>query len=216
MRICKTMAGLAFAFGFGGCHRNSAFTPPAFEDTAVLETVSTADLPEVAPGSGIASFGGSGIYEINIESDDGAKIRVGQKALISTKPEAKAIPARVIKVMRAVSAETGQALAWLKAESAAQTPAGEFVFATITLGMKSHALTVNSSALFVRDGKSWVIKSVAGKEEKSQLVAQEVKIGTSDKGRVEIVSGLHAGDQVVDSGGLGYLYPDFKSQGEGD
>ena len=60
MKISRKLVWLALALGLGGCHRGPAFAPPAFEDTPILETVSTADLPQVAPGFGIADFNGGG------------------------------------------------------------------------------------------------------------------------------------------------------------
>ncbi len=70
---------------------------------------------------------------------------------------------------------------------------GMFGIVTIIIGGKDFALVVPQEAVLVQNGQTGVF--VVGQEE--QVRFQPVKTGLETEGRVEVVSGLQTGDQVV-------------------
>ncbi|MGV1014039.1 MAG: efflux RND transporter periplasmic adaptor subunit [Methyloceanibacter sp.] len=74
---------------------------------------------------------------------------------------------------------------------------GLFARVTVLLQLKEDALSVPEQAIVPQGDSQYVFKIVDGKVELTKVV-----IGTRREGRVEIVEGLSAGDQVVTAGQL--------------
>ena len=74
---------------------------------------------------------------------------------------------------------------------------GLFARVTVLLQLKEDALSVPEQAIVPQGESQFVFKIVDGKAKLTK-----VKIGTRREGRVEIVEGLTAGDQVVTAGQL--------------
>jgi membrane fusion protein, multidrug efflux system len=74
---------------------------------------------------------------------------------------------------------------------------GLFARVTVLLQLKEDALSVPEQAIVPQGDSQFVFKIVDGK-----AMLTKVVIGTRREGRVEIVEGLHAGDQVVTAGQL--------------
>jgi membrane fusion protein, multidrug efflux system len=74
---------------------------------------------------------------------------------------------------------------------------GLFARVTVLLQLKEDALTVPEQAIVPQGDSQFVFKIVDGKVQFTKVV-----IGTRREGRVEIVEGLSAGDQVVTAGQL--------------
>jgi multidrug efflux pump subunit AcrA (membrane-fusion protein) len=119
-------------------------------------------------------------------------------------------------VLRRASEETGASIAWLTPLAPAAVPVNEFVYANIFVRVKRRALTVPQAAVLVRDGRLFVVTATTtpGKAAREFKVV-EVSTGAASGPDVELRSGLSAGEQVVVQGGVGFLYPDFKSSGGG-
>jgi hypothetical protein len=183
---------------------------PGLSDKPALAAAIRRPLPEQIPGYGIAVAGGDRLrFEVNIEAEDSPAVATGQDAVVFAPPDRRPIACRVSRVLRHVSEETGQSIAWLVPVEPAQVPVNEFVYANITVRVRRQALTVPAAAVLVRYGRLFVVKAAAAK-----FAAVEVSTGAASGADVEIRSGLSAGDRVVVRGGVGLLYPDFKSQGE--
>ncbi len=167
----------------------------------------------VAPAYGVvtASSGGPEL-EVNVEASDARRVRAGLAATALVGEDGREVSGRVSRVLRGASAETGQALAWITPERRGDLSAavGEFVSASIVIGTRRRALLLPRSAVFVRDGRTFVVvSSTAAGGPRWQ--PREVETGAESGGRVEIARGLSPGDTVAVQGGLGYLYPDFKA-----
>jgi membrane fusion protein, multidrug efflux system len=74
---------------------------------------------------------------------------------------------------------------------------GLFARVTVLLQLKEDALTVPEQAIVPQGDSQFVFKIVGGKVQFTKVV-----IGTRREGRVEIIEGLTAGDQVVTAGQL--------------
>jgi membrane fusion protein (multidrug efflux system) len=74
---------------------------------------------------------------------------------------------------------------------------GLFVRVTVLLQLKQDALSVPEQAIVPQGEDQFVFKIVAGKVQLTKVV-----VGTRRQGRVEIVEGLAAGDEVVTAGQL--------------
>jgi membrane fusion protein (multidrug efflux system) len=74
---------------------------------------------------------------------------------------------------------------------------GLFARVTVLLQLKEDALTVPEQAIVPQGDSQFVFKIVGGKVQFTKVV-----IGTRREGRVEIIEGLAAGDQVVTAGQL--------------
>ena len=74
---------------------------------------------------------------------------------------------------------------------------GLFARVTVLLQLKEDALTVPEQAIVPQGDSQFVFKIVDGKVQFTKVV-----IGTRREGRVEIIEGLTAGDQVVTAGQL--------------
>ena len=74
---------------------------------------------------------------------------------------------------------------------------GLFARVTVLLQLKEDALTVPEQAIVPQGDSQFVFKIVDGKVQLTKVIT-----GTRREGRVEIVEGLSAGDQVVTAGQL--------------
>ena len=205
-RLALLAALLAAA---SACSRR-ALPVPKLSDEPVLAVAAQKQLREQIPAFGVAVAGGNtASFEVNIEAEDSPALAEGQSAVVFVPPDRRPIACRVSRILRRVSEETGQSIAWLTAVEPAQVPVNEFVYANILVRVKRQALMVPAAAVLVRDGRLFVVKAAAPKFD-----AVAVSTGAASGDEVEILSGLKAGDRVVVQGGIGFLYPDFKSQGE--
>jgi len=207
---------LSVCICFAACTKSKTFEVPELEDTALIEQVKKVQMSTLVPAYGIAMFEAK-VFEVNIESSDSQKVKLGQSALVYLGGDGKPTPAHVTKLLKNASHETGQSIAWLASDGHVSIPAGEFVFANIRVGQRSAVIVIPQKAIFIRDAKTWVLGSStneSGKTEpaKPKITSLEVEVGEQSEDQVEIKSGLKPGDQILTEGALGYLYPDFKSQ----
>lgn len=192
------------------CGRSPAPALPEINDPPKLARVVRADLFERAPAYGVAVGRGTALrLEVSVEAEDSGRVIPGQTAEAYVIPSSAAVACRVERVLRSASAETGQAIAWLKPVGPAPDLApNDFVYARITTRVRRRALTAPAAAIMVAGGKTIAVRA-EGEAKKPSPVA--VVVGGTDGDRVEIVSGLSEGDEVVVEGGLGSAFPDFKA-----
>lgn len=194
-----------------GCTHEEKFEVKDLVDEPVIYNVQTMNLSETAPAYGISmGVHDSQTFEVNVEAEDSKFIKVGQNASVFVLPQKKPIPCKVLQMKRGASQETGQAIARLKPLRTSDLGPGEFVFSSIIMGEKKNILAVPKEAIFIKDGKEWVIKKDTS--DKIQGKAVEVSTGARSDNFVEIKSGLNRGDQILTQSALGYLFPDFKTQ----
>ncbi len=192
------------------CGRSPAPAVPGIDDAPKLARVVRADLLERAPAYGVAVGRGDALrLEVSIEAEDSRRVVPGQLAEAYVIPSSAAVACRVERVLRSASAETGQAIAWLKPIGPnPQLAPNDFVYARIVTRARRGALTAPAAAIMVAGGKTIAVR-VEGADRKPTPL--EVVVGASDGDRVEIISGLSAGDEVVVEGGLGWAFAEFKA-----
>lgn len=196
------------------CRRQGAFQIPELSDAPEVAVAVFKDMPDYAPAYGIVTDAeGSQRLEVTIGAADSPRVQVGQRAAAYLLPSTRAIECRVSRVLRGVSEETGQSIAWLSPAAPLHRPPGDFLYAKITFALKRRALTVPASAVFIRDGRPCVLRQGSSKSQKVIFAAVPVETGLVSEADTEIRSGLVPGDRVA-VGGLGFLYPDFKADAD--
>lgn len=181
---------------------------PDVEDHPAVGAVQVKDIPDVIPAYGIVE--GARLV-VSIEAEDSPRVREGQRAWAFVLPSTAPIACRVTRSLRDVSAETNQSLAWLEPLSGRPLPANSFVSASVEVARRPHALTVPREAVMIRDGRTVVMRRVKGAEGKVSYEPVAVTMGVESGGDVEILSGLTPGEELVTSGGIGLLFPEFKA-----
>ena len=222
-RMIALVVALSASAGLG-CTRKKPFTVPDFEDPPVFATTIQGDLPIYSPGFGIVkSEGASPELQVAIERADGPLIHEGQPAKVYVPPSTSPLSGKVTRIIHSVNSETGQSIAWLRVSSGStRFKVGDFVQVQIRAQLKPNALSVPREAVLIREGKNYVIRALRKgespeiKEETPKIAfkSQEVEVGETSDQRVEIKSGLQAGDPVMIRGGLGFLFPEFKADSE--
>lgn len=125
-------------------------------------------------------------------------LRPGQDAQL-TLSDGSRITGRVRQLAPALDASTRTALAYVDLPAGTAARAGMYASGHIQLG-ESTALSVPASAVVVRDGRSYVFVANGS----AQVRQREVKLGRRQGQRVELSSGVGAGERLVASGG-GFL-----------
>lgn len=206
--------GFVTLAALSGCTRKTFEVPEFAEEPEVVE-IKKQDFVETAPAYGIYS---AGSFQVNVEAEDAPKVQVGTLAVVQPIPGKTKVRARVSRILRSVTAETRQGIAWLQpldpAEARRGIREGDFVFAVLTLRVKHEALSIPRNGLFIKDSKTWAI--VKGTDEKGKVEYRptEVEVGTSSMERIEVLKGLADGQSVATSGAIGFLYPEFKAAGD--
>ncbi len=200
------------AFTLSACSKQKNLEIKDLSDPPRIEQVQFVDLPEYCPAYGIAVHKDGGIQmEVNIEAHDSSKIKPGQDATAYMTSETQGIQCIVSKILRSVSAETGQSIAWLRPLAPIPIQPGEFVYAHITTGIKKHVLAIPNQAVLIRNGDTLVIRQETMGDGQSKYNPVVVQTGASSPAGTEIKSGLKPKDQIVVEGGIGFLFPDFKA-----
>ena len=217
MKIFKLLMLCALT---GACSKSKIFAVPPLQDAPVASEAQRVSMAAQIPAYGIAIFNANArIFTVNIEAGDASRVRLSQSAMVYFDSEKPVSTTHVTRLLKNASQETGQSIAWLQAEGESRIPAGEFVFAKIQVGKRPGVMAVPQKSIFIRDAKTWVITPVknSGQESgKAKYAPVEVELGEQSGDQIEIKAGLKLGDPILVDGGLGYLYPDFKSQAEGD
>ncbi|MDE2039615.1 MAG: hypothetical protein KGO96_00715 [Elusimicrobia bacterium] len=205
-------AGLLSALLLSACGGGKPVSIAKVEDVPELASAALTTMPEQVPAYGIALDGGTAPgFEVTIEAGDSALVHPGQRAFAYVLPSTAPVACRVTRILRGVSAETGQSIAWLAPVARGLVAPNDFVSARITVAVRRGVLTVPAAAVMVRDGKTMVVRQAKGPDGKVYYQAVPVKTGMAAGGRLEIVSGLKPGERVAVSGAVGLLNPDFKA-----
>jgi|SRR5665213_172248 len=199
---------LILSLVFAGCSKGKTEISELTDDPVIVP-MTVKDLPETVPAYGIVT---SGVLEVNVEKEDSSKVLVGQKATALVGLGQSSVKCSVVNILRNVNTTTGLAIAWLKPTQDASLTDGDFVSAKIILKIKHHVATIPQQAIFIREGKTLVIVRQTEKDSEVQYEPVQVQIGIVSDSDVEILSGLKPQDEVVVQAGIGYLYPEFKSQ----
>lgn len=135
-------------------------------------------------------------WQAEVDARQLAQIQAGQTARL-TLPSGKSVEGRVRLASPTLSLQTGRAIVYVQLPAGSGAQAGMYASGTIEQAA-TPALTLPESALVLRDGRSDVYLFRA---EGNTVARRRVETGRRHEGRVEILSGLEAGAQVVASGG---------------
>jgi len=124
-------------------------------------------------------------------------LQAGQSATVEL-PGGTTVKGRVRQLAPTVDRESRTALVYVDLERSPAARAGAFARGVFELG-RAPALTVPQSAVVLRDGYAWVFRAESAE---GGVRVRQVKVETGRRNgeRVEIVSGLRSGEQVVASG----------------
>lgn len=201
---CLVAAALAACRGKGA-------EVPGVEDQPVVGAATVKNIPDLVPGYGIVE---RTRVVVNIEAEDSPRVHEGQPAWVYLLPSTAPVRCRVTRTLRGVSAETNQSLAWLEPVSGQPLPRNSFASASIEVARRARALVVPREAVMIRDGRTVVLRVARGAGGKVSYEPADVTMGVETGGDVEILSGLKPGEEIVTSGGIGLLFPEFKAASE--
>lgn len=208
------VTGMVIVLAFSGCKRK-AFQVSEFEEEPEVVQIKKHDFVETAPAYGVVS---GGAFQVNIEAEDAPKVQAGQTAVVQAIPGTTSVRARVSRILRNVTAETRQGIAWLEPLDSQMSRKifreGDFVFAILTIRIKHDALAIPRNGLFIKDSKTWAIVQRTNEKGKVEFKPVEIEVGTSSMEEVEVLKGLDEGQKVASGGAIGFLYPDFKAASE--
>lgn len=123
-----------------------------------------------------------------------ARIAPGQRVLVSL-PDGTDVAGKVRMLAPTVDPQTRNALVYVDLERAAGARAGLFARGAFELG-RSNAVTVPQSSIVLRDGFSYVFRA----DPAGRVAQVKVETGRRLGDRVEILSGVKAGENVVATG----------------
>lgn len=144
------------------------------------------------------------IAKAHIPQSDAAQLKVGDPAQIRVAGSLDPIPGKVTLVSPALDPGSTTIEVWVQSNKS--NPAlrpGMTAQIVITARSAKDALTVPASSVYKSgDGSEFVL--IAGSD--NHAAVKTVQIGIRGKERVQITSGINAGDKVITSGG--YALPD--------
>jgi RND family efflux transporter MFP subunit len=142
--------------------------------------------------------GGRLEWRAELPSADLAAVKAGALAAL-VNPNGETVKGRVRAVAPSVDPQTRNGLVYVDLPVGSAVRAGMFARGEFELG-RSQALTLPQSAVVRREGFAYVFRL----EGADRVVQTKVALGRQQGERIEIVSGLAAGVQVVESG-VGFL-----------
>ncbi|ETF01767.1 RND transporter [Advenella kashmirensis W13003] len=110
-------------------------------------------------------------------------------------PDDTRVSGRIRQIGPTLDEETRQGMAYVDLEAAPQLRAGMYLRGTFSLPSRQ-GLTIPRQALVLRDGFNFVFVV----KEQGRVAQTKVQIGTAAGNTLEVVDGLHGGDQVVIEG----------------
>jgi RND family efflux transporter MFP subunit len=137
-------------------------------------------------------------WQAEIAAADLAALRAGQTATVQG-PDGAAVEGRLRRVAPAVDRQTRNGLVFVDLPASTALKAGMFARGSIQLGSRP-ALHLPQAAIVQRDGFAYVFRLA----DAQRVLLSKVELGRRQGERVEIVSGLKAGEAVV-ADGVGFL-----------
>ncbi len=156
-----------------------------------------------APGSPLITVMDTSalLAKVHLAQSAAQTLKVGDPASVTLPGIAEPVPARVSLVSPALDPGSTTLEVWLRIDNRAGLyKAGTPVQTSIAASNVADALLVPAAALLsAEDGSKYVM--LVGADHAAHKRA--VKVGIADQGRVQIVSGLAAGDTVITGGAYG-------------
>lgn len=135
---------------------------------------------------------------IGVTAGEAASLEPGQSVRLGVEAVQTGVIAGAIRSVGRSAAEQGvfPVEVWIEGEAAAKLREGMVVSVALDLARQEPQVVVPTSAVFRRDGMTQVF--VVDGQGRARLT--EISTGLSSAGRVEVVSGLEAGDEVITDG----------------
>ncbi|GFM64324.1 secretion protein HlyD [Pseudomonas cichorii] len=134
-------------------------------------------------------------WQAELDARQLLQVKPGQHAQL-TLPDGQSVAGQVRLLSPILDNNTGRALVYVALESGSAARSGMYASGRIELPARP-ALTVPDTAVFLRDGRSWVF--TVGADER--VAQRQVQVGRRRDNAVEIVSGLDERQTIVRSGG---------------
>lgn len=135
-------------------------------------------------------------WRAELDANQLTRLEKGQKATV-TLPAGDTVEGQVRQLSPTLDAKTRTAFAYVDLPVQARIRAGAYVTGRIDLGQQP-ALTVPSSAIVMRDGRSYVFEVDTARK---AVIQKEVTTGRSQDDRIEILNGLVPTASIVHTGG---------------
>lgn len=135
-------------------------------------------------------------WRAEIDANQLAQLKTGLKATVILSG-GTAVEGKVRQLSPTLNSETRTAFAYVDLPVLAAARAGAYVQGRIELGQRP-AMTLPSSAITLRDGRSYVFEITP---QNKVVIQREVVTGRTRDNLIEIVSGIKPGTPVVRSGG---------------
>ena len=141
------------------------------------------------------------VLRLHIRQTQAAQLHIGDPATLHVPGLQNSVPAKVSIISPALDPNSTTIEVWLEADNADHKLApGTSVGASIVVRKIPSALVVPESAVLVDDKGQAHVMTVGVNSEAHD---QPVVTGVHNKGMVQILSGIHAGDQVIVNGAYG-------------
>ena len=141
------------------------------------------------------------ILRLHIPQSEASQLHIGDPATLNVPGVGGGVPAKVSIISPATDPSSTTVEVWLEADNPHHDLIpGTSVSATVVVRKVPDALVVPESAILVGDNGEKTVM-VVGPDSVAQ--SQPVSTGVRDGNLVQILSGLHAGDQIIVEGGFG-------------
>ena len=138
---------------------------------------------------------------MHIPQSEASQLHIGDPATLNVPGVGGGVPAKVSIISPATDPSSTTVEVWLEADNPHHDLIpGTSVSATVVVRKVPDALVVPESAILVGDNGEKTVM-VVGPDSVAQ--SQPVSTGVRDGNLVQILSGLHAGDQIIVEGGFG-------------
>jgi HlyD family secretion protein len=140
------------------------------------------------------------VARVNVPQQDATAVRVGDSATIRLDDGHTGVPGKVVVVSPATDPGATTMQVWVEANNASRNlKLGATVHVTIVTATLENATLVPPAAILPGQGGAPVVMAVTD----STAHIRKVEIGAKEADKVQILSGVSPGEQVISVGGLG-------------
>ncbi len=141
------------------------------------------------------------VARANVPQLQAMSVKVGQAATIKLTGETNEIPAKVTVVSPATDAASTTVQVWVQAANPGERlKPGTSVHVTIVTDVLKDVTVVPASAIFPAEEGGTIVDTIGAD---STIHQKKVEVGVREPDKVQILSGVSPGDQIVVVGGLG-------------
>jgi HlyD family secretion protein len=141
------------------------------------------------------------VARANVPQNQAMSVKVGQSATIKLTGESSGIPAKVTVVSPATDPASTTVQVWVQAANPGERlKPGASVRVTIVTGVLKDVTVIPAAAILPGEDGGTVVDTIGAD---STIHQKKVEVGVREPDKVEILSGVSPGDQVVVVGGMG-------------